>query len=437
MARSGRTSARAPLAAGAAVLAAYLERPRGHSKTFDTAVQAAWILIAARRPVRGLCAAADQEQALLVRDAMERLARCNAELLNGLKFRATSVSHLKTGSRMEFLSSDVASSWGHDPDFVICDELCHWPRGELWQSLVSSAAKRRQCVLLVLSNAGVGRGWQWEVREAARTSAGWYFSTLAGPHAPWITAEHLAEQERLLPRPVYERLWLNIWQSTDGAFVSLAEAEACCDPLRTMQQHGRPEHAYVASVDYAEKHDLTVGCVCHREGDGVVVDRMDVVRPTLSRPTQVQWVADWMARIARDFRDVQFVVDDYQLVGVVQQLERDHSIRRFSFQGGRGNHALALLLRRLIIERRVTWYPGCGAVAGEDDVRDDLETELASLIVRQRAGGHLRIDHATDGRSHDDRSFALGAACLELMSAAERRDYLEVQHPRTDGGFDW
>ena len=109
---------------------------------------------------------------------MERLARCNTELLDGLKFRATCVTQPATGSRMDFLSSDLASSWGHDPDFVVCDELCHWPRGELWQSLVSSAAKRRQCLLLVLSNAGVGRGWQWEVREAARTNPAWYFSTL-------------------------------------------------------------------------------------------------------------------------------------------------------------------------------------------------------------------------------------------------------------------
>jgi hypothetical protein len=334
----------------------------------------------------------------------------------------------------------VASSWGHDPDFVVCDELCHWPRPERWQSLLSSAAKRPQCVLLVLSNAGVGRDWQWDVREEARTNAGWYFSSLEGPQAPWITAEHLAEQARFLPRPVYERLWLNIWQASDGGFVSLAEAEACRDATLSPRERGLPQHSYVAAVDYAEKHDLTVGCVCHREADRVVVDRMDVVRPTLHRPTPVQWVADWVGRIARDFPTVRFVVDDHQLVGVVQQLEREHVIRRFPFQAGKGNHRLALLLRRLLLERKLAWYPGCGCAVGEVDghfPRDDLEIELSSLVVRQTAAGQIRIDHAAGGRRHDDRSFALGAACLELMSGEEGSDFLEVRGPRGDGGFDW
>src|SRR5204863_7041010 len=38
---------------------AYIERPRGHSKTTDTAVQLAWVLFAATHPINGLVAAAD------------------------------------------------------------------------------------------------------------------------------------------------------------------------------------------------------------------------------------------------------------------------------------------------------------------------------------------------------------------------------------------
>lgn len=419
---------------------AYLERPRGHSKTFDTAIQLAWILIAARQPLRGLCAAADRDQALLVLDAMTRLARRNEPILGKLQFRTARVLNPVSGSRIEFLTSDVASSWGHDPDLVVCDELCHWPRAELWHSLASSAAKRPHCVLLVLSNAGVGRDWHWQVRETARTEPGWYFSSLAGPQAPWITEEQLAAQRLMLPRALYERLWLNIWQDSDGGFVSLAEAEACRDDELTAQARGLPQHSYVAAIDYAEKHDLTVGCVCHRDGDRVLVDRLDVVRPTASRPTPVQWVFDWMERIARDFRSVRFVVDDYQLVGVVQQLERRHLVKRFAFKAGRGNHALALLLRRLIVERQLAWYPGCGTVIGEsadEPERDDLETELSSLLLRQSQSGHLRIDHIADARHHDDRSFALGAACLELMSGDAETEFIDIRPPRGDGTFAW
>jgi hypothetical protein len=415
---------------------AYLERPRGHSKTFDTAVHVAWILMAAQRAVRGLCAAADLEQGLLVHDSMSRLAQANKPLLGGLAFRTARVLNPKTNSRVDFVSSDVASSWGHDPDFVICDELCHWEKAGMWHSLLSSAAKRPHCVLLVLSNAGAGRDWHWDVREAARQDPRWYFSTLAGPQVPWITAEHLAEQQRMLPRSTFERVWLNIWQHSDGEFVTLAEAEACRDSCLTIRERGLPQFSYVGAVDYAEKHDLTVGCLCHREGDRVIVDRMDVVRPTSLRPTPVQWVADWIERMARDFRSVRFVVDDFQLVGVVQRLEQRHLIQRFSFAGGKGNHALALLLRRLIVERQVAWYPGCGAASGADGERDDLETELAGLLVCQKPGGYIRINHVADGRHHDDRSFALGAACVELCSGAGGEDFLEIRGPRDDGRFD-
>jgi hypothetical protein len=37
-----------------------------------------------------------------------------------------------TGSRLTIISSDVNSSWGILPDFVICDELCHWPKPDMW-----------------------------------------------------------------------------------------------------------------------------------------------------------------------------------------------------------------------------------------------------------------------------------------------------------------
>lgn len=199
------------------------------------------------------------------------------------KFSSTSSA---TGRRvhLEIIASDVRSSWGQLPDFVICDELCHWAKPDLWYSLLSSAAKKPTCVLTVLTNAGIGRGWQWDIREAARTSPDWHFSSLQGSQAPWISDKDLAEQERLLPRPVFDRLWRNLWQHSDGEFVTLAEAEGCCDPSLTEQAAGRPGRQYFAALDYAEKIDRTVGVILHREGERLIVDRMDVVDPCPNVP---------------------------------------------------------------------------------------------------------------------------------------------------------
>ena len=414
---------------------AYIERPRGHSKTSDMALQISWILLAAAHPVIGLAAAADRDQAKFLHDSIQRLAAVNAELFESVSFTQHQVKNTKTGSRLDVISSDVKSSFGALPDFVVCDELCHWEKPEMWFSLLSSAAKKPNCVLSILTNAGVGRGWQWDVREHARTSEAWYFSSLDGPQAPWITDEWLTEQRSLLPEPVFERLWLNRWQHSDGNFVSLAEAEACRSEELRYQIDGQPNFSYVAAIDYAEKHDFTVGVVCHRDGEKVVVDRMDVVKPSSSRPTPIQWVEDWIEDIGSRFHRIRFVVDEYQLLSTIQRLEGRFLIERFAFQSGQGNERLAIHLRQLILNRLIAWYPDCGKVPGLH--RDDVETELSSLILRQSSRGRVRIDHISDGQHHDDRAFALGVACLALIDKPQQSDALVVTPPSMFGDFIW
>jgi hypothetical protein len=425
---------------------AWIERPRGHAKTSDMAMQIAWILRFANRPLTGVVAAADQDQAALIRDAFERLVQQNAWMFEPLILLKHRIENRDTKSRLTVISSDVNSSWGMLPDFVICDELCHWPKPDLWYSLLSSAAKRPHCVLAVLTNAGIGQGWQWTVRESARKDAQkespmWAFSTLDGPQAPWITEKHLAEQRALLPMPVFERLWLNRWQHSDGEFVTLAEAEACREESLKLQTQGQPYRQYYAAIDYAEKRDLTVGVVLHREKVGedsfrLVVDRMDVTAPKPDSPTPVSWVGDWIEEIAAKFQSVQFVLDEWQLLGVIQAWEKKVKIHRFEFAAGKGNHELALTLHRLIAQRQVAWYPQCGQ---RKDIpsRDDLETELASLLFRQSPSGRCRLDHRNDGDFHDDRSFALGAACWQALKQPLAKEWLAITPPAFDGSFAW
>ncbi|MBL4884554.1 MAG: terminase, partial [Planctomycetaceae bacterium] len=395
--------------AESAIQLAYLERPRGHSKTTDMAVQLAWILQHSLLPVEGLAAAADLDQGKLILNAVERIAKMNPRFCDQLEFRQQSVFNRETGSRLTIISSDVQSSWGQLPDFVICDELSHWEKPELWYSLLSSAAKKPNCMLVVLTNAGVGRGWQWDVREAARESSRWHFSSLKGCQAPWIKPEWLEDQRQLLPASVFDRLWNNSWQMSDGGFVSLEEAEACRDETLLEQQQGRPDFRYIAAIDYAEKHDYTVGVVLHREGDRYVVDRMDVIRPQPDCPVPVSWVEQWIERMSDNFTNIFFLLDEYQLLSTIQKYQSRVEMERFQFMAGKGNHALPVNLRKLILHRQIAWHAGCGQL--DDTVsRDDLETELASVLLKQKSSGMCRIDHVQDRIHHDDRVFALGAA---------------------------
>lgn len=211
----------------------YLERPRGHSKTTDLAVMVSWALAFARQPIKGFAFAADKDQAGLLKDAIATLCRVNPWLdamLTVQRFDVlnTADRHPGQGSKLEITASDVGTSYGILPDFIIADELTHWTEGAegLWHSISSSAAKRERCFLCVISNAGFADSWQWQVREAARIEPSWVFSRLDGVQATWMSEAVLQEQARMLPPIAYARLWENQWSSGGGDALLQSDIDA-------------------------------------------------------------------------------------------------------------------------------------------------------------------------------------------------------------------
>ncbi len=244
-------------------LRGWLERPRGHSKTLDLAVMAAWCLFASRKRLSGYGAAADRDQARLLRDAVDGLVRLNPWLQAILKVEAYKIVNERTGSQLEILSSDAPTSYGLTPDFLVCDEVVHWQNRDLWDSLISSAAKRAACMVICISNAGFGESWQWEVREAVRSDPAWCFSRLDGPEASWITEDRLAEQKRLLPRIAFERLWLNRWSSGSGDALEETDIGAAVTLAGPLSQ-AEEGWLYVAGLDLGLSRDKAALAVVGR-----------------------------------------------------------------------------------------------------------------------------------------------------------------------------
>jgi phage terminase large subunit-like protein len=215
------------------------ETARGHSKSSDLALLATWAMCCSTRPIRLVAAAADKDQATIIRAAIALIVRSNPLLdwarkdaegkrTGWLDCQADKVVNKAEGmgsygSELNIISSDVASSYGTLADVIILDEVTHWPvKGEgLWSSLFSAAAKKPNCALICISNAGFKESWQWALREAIRNDPDWKFRHIDGPVASWITQEKLDAQRRLLMPVVFNRMWKNIW--AEGAGDAIAE----------------------------------------------------------------------------------------------------------------------------------------------------------------------------------------------------------------------
>jgi hypothetical protein len=400
-----------------AKMRAYLERPRGHSKTTDLAVTCCWVLAFAPRPMRGYAFAADKDQARLLRDAMQTIVQLNPWLGDILTVEAhrvvnSAAGHPGEGGTLSIEASDVGSSFGILPDIIICDELTHWEGdGSLWHSIISSAAKRSNCLLLVISNAGFADSWQWAIREVARTDEAWYFSHLNGPLASWLTPARLAEQKRMLPPIAYARLWENLWSSGLGDALTPADIDAAfLDGLRPMTGQ--------AGVDLGLTRDNSAVCVLAVPSGGAA-GRIRLAHHKLWTPTPGKKID--LTEVERHILELDarygletVGFDPWQMEHLAQTLEADSGHRRRNQQRRFGNQPwmreippTAANLREqatLIIEsfgdQRLQLYD-C----------EPLRRDLKKLRAEEKSYG-LRLVSPRDNEGHGDTFSAFSLALL-------------------------
>jgi hypothetical protein len=430
----------------------WIQRSRGYSKTSDFAAAVIWLLCFCNRTLEGYCVAEDLKQAGLIRQQMIKIVQYNQWILDIIDIKKLEIENKKNGAILHIESSDEMSSFGWTADIIICDEMSHWTKQGFWASVFSTFTKREHAgsVLLIGCNAGSSYDWKFDVKKMAMESPLWFHSAPDG-HAPWYSKEAIKEQRQGLPSAEFERLWLNRWQASLGEFVTVQEADKCINTNLVIRD--KTEHdgwVYVASMDYAEKVDNTVGVVTHVYGedeDIIYVDRMDVISPeAIGENVRLEWCEQWIRNVQRDFGGqfgkVIFVLDKYQLLYLIQKLQAENfAIESFDFGGGVGNWELAFILRQLILHQRVQWYEGCGKILDadgnvyrEEDGRNDLCTELGDLIIKKtHTGKKWRIDHTDSG--HDDRAFALGACCRYIVQNSGGFAGWNIVQPDSQGNF--
>lgn len=402
----------------------YLERGRGHSKTTDLAVTCCWALAFAVRPLKGYAFAADKDQAGLLKNAMDTVIRLNPWLARILEVQKNLVvniakGHPGYGATLEIFTSDVGSSYGILPDLIICDELTHWEGdGSLFHSTISSAAKRKNCLFVVISNAGFVDSWQWSVREAARNDEDWIFSRLDGPQASWLSEERLAEQRRMLPNIAYSRLWDNRW-STGGGDALTPEVidRAFHDALQPMT--GRESGwSFIAGVDLGLTRDCAAVVVLAVPDDGragkIRLAHNQLWRPTLGKKINLLEIERHLLDLDQQFGLEYVAFDPWQAEHMAQTLEADserlrRNQRRFNSEQPwmreipptpTNLRQQATITIEFFNDRRVVLYD-C----------EPLRRDLHKLRVEEKSYG-VRLTSPRDGEGHGDTFSAFALALL-------------------------
>lgn len=425
---------------------AYLERPRGHSKTTDLAVMCCWAMAFASRPMRGYCFAADAAQAGLLKDAMATLIRRNPWLGTILEVQRNLVAniakgHPGEGGKLEIFTSDVASSYGILPDLVIADELTHWEGdGSLWHSIISSAAKRQNCFLCVISNAGFVDSWQWAVREAARTDEAWQFSRLDGPVASWMTEARLAEQRRMLPPVAFARLWLNQWSTGGGDALTEEDIAAAFNTDLRPLSYRLDGWEYVAGLDLGVSRDASAICVLGiRKRDSWEPDatidhgKIRLVYTRRWQPNRhkgervnLQDVENSLAALNGAFGFAQVAYDPWQAQHMAQRLALLELPMREVTSTSKNLQQIATVVIESFNDRRVELF---------DDA--DLRRDLRRLRVEERANNGFRLVSPRDETGHGDSATAFGYALLAASEIAGEQRGLATAYCGGEGHATW
>jgi hypothetical protein len=377
---------------------AYLERPRGHSKTGDLGTEAVTELVVGPPGAQLYCAAADEDQAkLLHEDVAGKFGR--SPLLGPLvKITRSEIVVKPTGSRLRVLAADAPSAYGLRPGWIAVDELAEWRRRELWDSLWSATGKRRHCRMLVISTAGWDRtSIAWEVRCIAEREADWYLSS-RGQCATWIDPAWLAQQQRSLPPHVFARLHANQWVEGVGAFLLAAEVDRIfVDAL--------PEGtgSRVLGLDIGLAKDRTVLAVVRPDWTTklVVIESLETWAPRPGEKVDLQDVEATTAAVAETLR-APIVVDPWQGVLMIQRLRaRGLEVIEQPFTAESRRKLFGTLLD-LIRTGRLR----CRS-------HDELRRELLGLEVQETAAG-WRVDHRVG--HHDDHVIAVALAVASLAA---------------------
>jgi hypothetical protein len=97
---------------------------------------------------------------------------------------------------MAVVASSISSIHGARPDVLVIDEVSHAKSWPFVETLTDNALKMPAGIVICGTNAGLTTSPAYKMREVARQSPLWCFSSYTEP-APWLNAAEIAERRRV------------------------------------------------------------------------------------------------------------------------------------------------------------------------------------------------------------------------------------------------
>jgi hypothetical protein len=386
----------------------FYTRARGGSKTTDLSAAMLSVLLASQDRLRCFWLAADGRQGELAVDCISGFVSRTPGLEGRLEVQARKVLVRATGASLEIMPADASGAWGLTPHWLFVDELANWgdtaAARRLWEAASSAVAKRPDARMAVLTTASTPDHFSFKVLEHARTSPLWRVSEREGP-APWMSEDRLEEQRARLPLVVYEQLFENRWTSAAGSFLDPAVIAAAFALDGPALERGDNAAAYAAGLDLGTVNDRTAFALGHRDGDRMLLDRMETWRGSRKRPVDFAQVEEFVVMAHRRF-GFKLRLDPWQGLDMAQRLRaRGVQVDEYTFSTS-SKQRLAATLLSAINSGNLLMYDAEG-----------LRDELLALRLVQTTAGAWAFDHARGG--HDDRAVALALVAVALLGGPQ------------------
>lgn len=399
----------------------WLERTKKASKDADLAIIVIWITIATNKPFYGQIAAADKDQAAIIKERLEVLIHLNPWLNNYIevvKYEIKSRKRMRGNAplvKIDIMAADIAGSHGGTPDVLIINELSHITKWEFVENLRDNADGVARGMVIIATNAGF-KGSKAEVwrNTALENPKTWKSHILARP-APWHNKQIIEEARLRNPRSRFKRLWEGLWASGKGDALSEQDIEACMT-LTGPSLNPEQEYDYIAGMDLGISHDHAALVVL---GINVRQQRIKLANWIAWKPIEDKdgnpeidliEVQNTAYKWARHYGILCIVYDPYEARLMSQILsQKSIRMREFSFQSQKNLDTMAARLIEAIENRQIDLY---------DDEESRIRRDLAKFELEEKAYG-FRLRATSDETGHADVGTALAIAlphAVELLN---------------------